>query len=136
MSVDDARYERGLSIRREVLGADHVERSLRRATDFTSSLQELITEYCWGEVWARPGLDRRTRSMINIAILTSLNRQRELALHVRGALRNGCTEDEIKEVLLQTAIYSGVPAALDASRTAEAVFQNREHPQDSAHEPA
>jgi 4-carboxymuconolactone decarboxylase len=116
-------YERGLTIRKEVVGADYVERSLAAADDFTRPLQELVTEYCWGEVWSRDGLPRSTRSLLNIAMLSVLNRPTELALHVRGALRNGCTAAEIREVLLQVAIYCGVPAALDATRVARAAIE-------------
>ena len=99
-------YEEGLRVRREVLGAEYVDKAVASATDFNREFQELVTEYCWGKVWTRPGLDRKTRSLINIAMLTALNRPHEVALHVRGALNNGCTRDDIKEVLLQTAIYA------------------------------
>jgi 4-carboxymuconolactone decarboxylase len=119
MSDADERLEQGRAIRTEVLGAEYVERSLARATDFTRPLQELVTEYCWGAVWARPGLDRRTRSLLNIGMLAALNHQGELALHTAGAIRNGCTVEEIQEVLLQVAIYCGVPAALNAMRSAQ-----------------
>jgi 4-carboxymuconolactone decarboxylase len=112
-------FQRGLAVRKEVLGAAHVQRSLDAATDFTRDLQEIVTEYCWGAVWDRDGIDRRTRSIINLAMLTALNRSHELAVHVRGALNNGVTVDEIKEVLLQAAVYCGMPAALDASRVAD-----------------
>lgn len=118
----DDRYEQGLGIRREVLGAAHVDRSLAAASEFARPLQELVTEYCWGAVWGREGLDRRTRSMLNLAMLAGLNRQAELKLHVRGALRNGVTPEEMREVFLQVAIYCGVPAALEASRSAEAAI--------------
>ena len=111
-------YEIGLGIRREVIGADYVERSLSSATDFTRPIQELVTEYCWGTVWSREGLGRRERSMINLAMLTALNRGHEFSVHVRGALRNGVSVDEIREVLMQTAIYVGVPAALESFRIA------------------
>lgn len=121
--TEETYRETGDRIRREVLGDAHVERSLRAATDFARPLQELVTEYCWGAVWGRPGLQKTTRSIINIAMLTALNRQHELALHVRGALNNGCTVDEIREVILQAAIYCGVPAGLEASRTAEAAIK-------------
>ena len=113
------RYERGLQTRREVLGAEYVDAALGRATDFTQPLQELVTEYCWGAVWNREGLDRRTRSLLNLGMLTAMNRQHELAGHVRGAVNNGCTELEIRETLLQAAVYCGLPAALDAFRTAD-----------------
>lgn len=120
--MTDELFDKGLQIRREVLGAEHVDRSLKRATDFTKPMQELVTRYCWGEVWGRQGLDRRTRSFINLAMLTALNRPHEIKLHVRGALNNGLTRDEIKEVFLQTAIYCGVPAAIDSFRVAQEVF--------------
>lgn len=110
-------------MRKLVLGADHVQRSLDAASDFTRDIQELVTEYCWGSVWTRPGIDLKTRSAINLAMLTALNRGHELAVHVRGALNNGLTTDEIKEILFQTAIYCGVPAALEAFRIAEATIR-------------
>lgn len=116
-------FERGLKTRREVLGAEHVDASLQNADDFSRPMQELVTEYCWGDVWNRPGLDRRTRSLLNLAMLTALNRPHELKLHVRGALNNGLSKDEIREVFLQTAIYCGVPAAIDAFRQAREVFK-------------
>lgn len=115
-------YDRGLEIRREVLGDAHVDRSLAGVTDFTKPIQELVTAYCWGEVWSRPGLERKTRSLVNIAMLTALNRNHELGVHVRGALNNGCTKDEIREVLIQTAIYVGVPASLESFRVADQVI--------------
>jgi 4-carboxymuconolactone decarboxylase len=124
--VADERYEQGLAIRREVLGAAHVDRSLAAASEFAKPLQELVTEYCWGAVWGRPGLERTTRSLLNLAMLAALNRQAELRLHVRGALRNGCSIDEIREVIMQVAIYCGVPAALEASRNAEAAIAEYE----------
>ena len=116
-------FEEGLAVRREVLGADYVNKSIASANDFNREFQELVTEYCWGKVWTRPGLDRKTRSLINIAMLTALNRPHGVALHVRGALNNGCTRDDIKEVLLQTAIYCGVPAAVDSFRVAREVLE-------------
>ncbi len=116
-------FDQGLKTRREVLGADYVDAALASADDFNRPLQEFITQYAWGDVWNRPGLDRRTRSLINLAMLTALNRPHELRIHVKGALRNGVTKDEIREVLLQTAIYCGVPAAMDSFRTAREVFQ-------------
>lgn len=115
--------DRGSQIRREVLGDAHVDRSLANATEFAKPVQELVTEYCWGVVWARPGLGRRERSIINIAMLTALNRMHELGLHVSGALNNGVTPEEIQEVLLQTAIYAGVPASLESFRVAERVIR-------------
>ncbi|MEV0161863.1 4-carboxymuconolactone decarboxylase [Nonomuraea fuscirosea] len=113
------RFEAGLAMRKAVLGAAHVERSLAAVSDFSRPVQELVTEYCWGAVWTREGLDRRTRSLLNLAMLTALNRGHELSVHVRGAVANGVTETEIQEALLQTAIYAGVPAALEAFRIAE-----------------
>lgn len=116
-------YEEGLQARREVLGHAHVDKSLSQVSEFARPVQELVTEYCWGEVWTRPGLSRPTRSMLNLAMLTALNRSHELGVHVRGALTNGVTEEEIQEVLLQTAIYVGVPAALESFRVAEKVIK-------------
>jgi 4-carboxymuconolactone decarboxylase len=118
----ESRYERGLRARREVFGAELVDRNLSAASDFTRPFQELLTEYCWGEIWTRPGLDRRTRSMLNLVMLTALNRMHELGMHVRGAVTNGVTEDEIRECLLQAAIYCGAPAGLESFRTAERVL--------------
>src|ERR1700722_206100 len=112
-------FEKGLQIRKEVLGAEYVDRAIANATEFTKPLQEFVTSYAWGAIWGRDGLDRKTRSLINLAMLTALNRQHELGLHVRGALRNGCTVEEIREVLLQAAVYAGVPASIEAFRTAE-----------------
>ena len=123
--TDGDMLEQGLEVRREVLGAEHVDRSLAQASEFARPMQELVTGYCWGAVWARPGLDRRTRSLLNLAMLTALNRPHELALHVRGAITNGVSAGEIQEVLLQAAIYCGVPAAMDAFRTAEAVLSEQ-----------
>lgn len=122
MIVDQETFEKGLKIRREVLGAEYVDKSIANATPFNRPMQELVTTYCWGEIWGRPGLDRKTRSIINLALITALNRPHELKLHVNGALNNGLTKDEICEVFLQTAIYCGVPAAMDAFRTASGVF--------------
>ena len=124
--MDKKRYEEGLAVRKAVLGAEHVEKSLRAADEFTRPMQDLVTEYCWGEIWTRPGLDRRTRSFLNLAMLTALNRPHEIKLHVRGALNNGLTRDELMEVFLQSAIYCGVPAALDAMRVAKEVFAEME----------
>jgi 4-carboxymuconolactone decarboxylase len=121
MSADERRTE-GLGIRREVLGAEYVEAAMAAADDFTRPLQELVTEYCWGAVWARPGLERRTRSLLNLAVLSALNRPHELRIHVAGALRNGCTPEEIRETLLQVAVYCGVPAGVDAFRVAREVL--------------
>jgi 4-carboxymuconolactone decarboxylase len=110
-----------------VLGSEHVDRSLANATDFARPVQELVTEYCWGVVWNRDGLDRRTRSLLNLAMLTALNRSQELAVHVRGAITNGVTVTEIQETLLQCAIYVGVPAALESFRVAERVLSELAH---------
>jgi 4-carboxymuconolactone decarboxylase len=126
--MTDELYERGLKIRREVVGAAYVDKSLAEADDFTRPLQELVTKYCWGEVWSRPGLERRERSLINLAMIAALNRPHELKLHIRGALRNGLTRDEIGEVFLQAAIYCGVPAALDSVRIAKDVFAESDLP--------
>ncbi len=115
-------YERGMQTRREVLGNAHVDRSLATADELTSPLQDLVVEYGWGAIWAREGLDRRTRSLINIGMLTALNRPHELQVHLRGAVNNGCTRDEIVEAVLQTAVYCGMPAALDTMRHVKALF--------------
>jgi 4-carboxymuconolactone decarboxylase len=119
---EKTKLEVGLETRREVLGAEHVDRSLSQASAFARPLQELVTEYCWGAVWARPGLDRKVRSLLNIVMLTALGRPHELDLHVRGAITNGVTPTEIQEALLQAAIYCGVPAAMEATRAAEAAL--------------
>ena len=124
--MDRKRFEEGLAVRREVLGAEYVDKSIAEADDFTKPLQELVTEYCWGEVWTRPGLERKTRSLLNLAMLTALNRPHEVRLHLRGAIRNGCTKQEVMEVFLQAAIYCGVPAAIDSFRIAKEVFQEAE----------
>lgn len=116
-------YDKGLQIRREVLGAEHVERSLANASEFARPMQELVTELAWGTVWASDGLERKTRSLINIAMLSALNRSHELGVHVRGALTNGVTVKEIQEVLLQVAVYVGAPAALESVRIAENVLR-------------
>jgi len=111
-------FDKGLKTRREVLGTEYVDASLKNADDFN-----MVTQYCWGDVWNRPGLDRRTRSFLNLAMITALNRPHELKLHVRGAINNGLTKSEIKEVFLQAAIYCGVPAAIDSFRVAKEVFK-------------
>jgi len=123
VTVNKELFEKGLAIRRQVLGADYVNNALATADDFNRPLQELVTEYCWGEIWGRPGLDRKTRSMLNLAMLSALNRPHEIKAHVRGALANGLTKDDIKEVFLQVAIYCGVPAAVDSFRLAKEVFK-------------
>jgi 4-carboxymuconolactone decarboxylase len=117
-------FNKGLKTRREVLGAEYVDTAIKNADDFNMPMQELVTEYCWNEIWNRPGLDRRTRSIINLAMLTALNRPHELKLHVRGAINNGLTKADIQEVFLQTAIYCGVPAAIDSFRGAKEVFKD------------
>lgn len=122
MAERESLFETGLRIRREVLGAEYVDRALQSADDFNRPFQELVTEYCWGAIWSRPGLSRPTRSLITLAMLAALNRPHELALHIRGALNNGVSREEIREVFLQAAIYRGVPAALDAFRVARQVF--------------
>lgn len=115
-------YERGAAIRREVLGSQYVDKALAAADEFNKPLQDLVTEYCWGAVWGREGLPRKTRSLLNLAMISALNRPHELKAHIKGALRNGVTKDEIREVLLQVAIYCGVPAAVDSFRIAREVF--------------
>lgn len=115
--------EDGMRVRREVLGDEHVDAAIERTSAFTADFQDLITRYAWGEIWARPGLDRKTRSAITLTALTALNHHDELAMHVRAALRNGMTPDEIKEVLLQAAIYCGVPAANRAFAIAQQVLE-------------
>jgi len=114
--------DRGMEIRREVLGDAHVDRAVARTTEFTADFQDLITRYAWGEIWSRPGLDRRTRSAITLTALVALGRDEELELHLRAALRNGLSEGEIKEVILQSAIYCGVPAANSAFAIAQRVL--------------
>jgi 4-carboxymuconolactone decarboxylase len=115
-------YDKGLAVRKEVLGAEYVERSLAGGSEFRQPMQELVTEHCWGAVWAREGLDRRTRSLLNLSMLTALNRPTELATHVRGAINNGCTVTEIQETLLQASVYCGAPAGLESFRIAEKVL--------------
>jgi 4-carboxymuconolactone decarboxylase len=115
-------YEKGLAIRRSVLGAEYVDKAIAGADDFTRPIQELVTKYCWGEVWGRQTLSRRDRSLLNIAMISALNRPHELKLHVKGALTNGVSRDEIREVLMQVAIYCGVPAAVDSTRIAKEAF--------------
>jgi 4-carboxymuconolactone decarboxylase len=115
-------FDKGVAMRRTVLGDAHVEQSLAAASDFSHDIQELVTEYCWGAVWTRPGLDLATRSIINLGMLTALGRLHELAVHVRGAVNNGVTEEQIKETLLQASVYCGMPAGLEAFRVAEATL--------------
>ena len=116
-------FDRGLEVRRKVLGAEYVDNSLKSANDFMMAFQNITTEWCWGYAWTREGLDRKTRSLINLAMLTALNRAPEIKLHVRGALNNGVTLDEIKEVLLHATVYCGIPAGLDAFKAANEVLK-------------
>ncbi len=116
-------FDQGLKTRREVLGAEYVDASIKNADDFNRDMQELVTQYCWGDVWNRPGLERKTRSFLNLAMLTALNRPHEIKLHVRGAINNGLTKDEIKEIFLQVAVYAGVPAGIDSFRIAKEAFK-------------
>ncbi len=121
--MDKAIYERGLAIRTTVLGEEYVANATKNADAFNQPMQDLLNEYCWGSVWGREGLPRKTRSMLNLAMLSILNRPHELKAHLRGALNNGVTKDEISEIFLQVAIYGGVPAAVDAFRTARELFK-------------
>jgi 4-carboxymuconolactone decarboxylase len=120
--MDRKTFEEGLEIRRAVLGAEYVDASIASADELTRPLQELVTQYVWGEIWSRPGLDRRTRSIVNLGMIAALSRPHELKLHVRGALRNGVTRTEIREIFLQVAVYCGMPAAIEAFRCAREVF--------------
>ena len=119
----DELFDRGLVARREVLGPAYVDKSLESANDFMMAFQRMTTEWCWGYAWTRPGLDRKTRSLLNLAMLTALNRSPEIKLHVRGALNNGVTVDEIKEVLIHATVYCGIPAGLDAFKVANEVLK-------------
>jgi len=122
--MSDDRFERGLTLRKQVLGAAYVDNAMARADDFTRPMQELSTTYCWGEIWSRPGLTRRERSLLNLGMISALNRPHELRLHVKAALRNGLTTEEIREALLQVAIYCGIPAGIDSTRiAAEAIAE-------------
>ena len=122
LDIKDERYEAGLAMRTKVMGASLVERSLDQASEFSQPIQEMVTRFAWGEIWCRPGLDAKVRSMLNLAMLTALNRPHELAGHLRGALQTGVTEQEIQEVLLQTMAYCGAPAALASFRVADEVL--------------
>ena len=124
--MTDELYDRGMKTRREVVGSEYLDRVLADVDPFTEPLQDLVTKYCWGEVWSRPGLSRRDRSIINLAALSALNRPNELRIHVQGALNNGMTPEEIREVLLQILIYCGAPAALDSFRVAREVIRAHE----------
>ena len=123
MTVDKELFEKGLKVRKEVLGAEYVEKSIAKADEFTRTMAEWSTAYCWGTVWTRPGLDRRTRSFLNLAMIAALNRPHELKLDVKAALKNGLSRDEIKEVFLQVAVYCGVPAGIDSFRIAREAFE-------------
>jgi 4-carboxymuconolactone decarboxylase len=128
MSSDEVRkahevlFNEGMKVRKAVLGEAHVERSMAGSSDFSMPLQHVVTEACWGAIWTRPGLERKTRSMLNIAMLTALNRSVELAVHVRGAINNGVTEEEIREVIIHASFYCGGPAGLEATRVADKVL--------------
>ena len=125
--MSDEAHERGMKARREVLGDEHVDAAVENTSDFTADFQDFITRYAWGEIWSRPGLDRRTRSAITLTALTAMGRFDELGMHVRAALRNGLSEDEIKEVLLQSSIYCGVPAANSAFAVAQRILDEDGH---------
>ena len=124
--MDKQTFETGLAIRKSVLGAEFVENAIKSADDFNRPLQELVTEYCWGAVWGRDGLSKQTRSLLNLAMLSALNRPHELKLHVKAAIKNGLTKDEIKEIFLQVAVYCGVPAGIDSFRIARQAFEEME----------
>ena len=117
------RFEAGLAVRQEVLGREYADKSLAEADDFSRPIQELSTEYCWGEIWTKPDLPRKTRSLINIAMISALNRPHELKLHIRAALRNGCSKEEVRAVLMQVAVYCGIPAGIDGFRIAKEVLK-------------
>ena len=120
--TEDSLFERGLKVRKEVLGEDYVNKSIAGADEFTRTMAEWSTEFCWGALWTRPGVDRRTRSIVNLAMISVLNRPHELKLHVKAALNNGVTREQIREVLLQVAVYCGVPAGVDSVRIAREAF--------------
>lgn len=125
--MTDSRFEKGLKIRKDVLGADYVEKSLGAADDFNADFQRLVTEYCWGENWGREGaLTRRDRSLLNLAMLGALNRGEEFKLHVKGAIANGCTKEEIRDTLIHLAVYAGIPAGVEAFRLARKCFAELE----------
>jgi len=124
--VNKELFEKGLAIRKSVLGAEYVEKSIAAADDFNRPMQELTTEYCWGWCWGREGLDKKTRIIINLAMISALNRPNELKMHVKGAIRNGLTKEEIREILLQVAIYCGIPAGVDSFRIAKEAFAELE----------
>ncbi len=125
---DESLFDRGLAVRKEVLGEDYVNKSIAGADEFTRTMAEWSTEYCWGALWTRPGLDRRSRSIANLSMIAALNRPHELKLHVKAAVKNGLSRDEIKEVLLQVAVYAGVPAGIDSFRIAREAFKELDAP--------
>jgi 4-carboxymuconolactone decarboxylase len=129
--MSSEKFEEGLKIRKEVLGEKYVENALHNVDDFNRPMQELVTEYCWGTIWSRDGLPKKTRSLLNLAMLTALNRPHEVKAHVRGALNNGCSRDEIMETFLQAAVYCGVPAGIDSFRTAKSVFAEIDEAEDN-----
>jgi len=120
--VSRSKFEKGLALRKQVLGTDYVEKSIAGADDFSRAMQELSTEFCWGTIWTRPGLSLRDRSLLNLSMISALNRPHELKLHIRGALNNGLTREEIREVLLQVAVYCGIPAGMASFQLAREVF--------------
>ncbi len=126
--MNKALFDKGMKIRKEVLGEQYVANAMANADEFNTPLQELVTEYCWGAIWGRDGLDRKTRSLINLAMISALNRPHELRAHVKGAMRNGVSNDEIREVLLQVVIYCGVPAGVESFRIAREVFAEEAAP--------
>lgn len=123
--MDKARFDQGLAVRREIMGAERIDKVMKDADAFTRPVHDLITEYCWGEIWTRPGLSRKMRSLVNLGMLAALNRPNEFKLHIGGALTNGVTKDEILECCLQVAIYCGVPAGLESTNLAREVFKER-----------
>ena len=129
-------YTEGLKVRREVLGADYVDKAMKGGSAFVLPLQDLVIQYCWGSIWTRPGLDRRTRSLLNLAMLPALKQWDEFKLHLRGAIVNGCTTDDIQEVLLQVTIYCGVPAGVEAFRIAQAVLPSIQVPPPTSDQPS
>jgi len=123
MMTEESLFEKGLKVRKEVLGEDYVNKSIAGADEFTRTMAEWSTEFCWGALWTRPGVDRRTRSIVNLSMIAAINRPHELKLHVKAALKNGLTKDEIKEIFLQVAVYCGVPAGIDSFRIAKEAFK-------------
>ena len=123
--MDKAMYDKGMSVRRAVLGDEYVDAAMKNVDDFNQPLQDILNEYCWGAIWGRDGLPRKTRSMLNLAMISILNRPHELRVHIKGALTNGVTKDEIREIFMQVAIYAGVPAAVDAFRQAREAFKEK-----------